>query len=193
MHFPAYHCRPTNCSCQFFAFSLICCPKYWKCVVHCCSHKNSGQRATFSWTISLSFLVSCFMILLFLGMAGSHMLLHWQERMVLKGTKSDAIEGHADLLIRTAWHRSPHGLIRINFSVSRSVAVCVSVHMESCTIYFYFFYFYHIRICIRMNGICPLLKRNMFCNVFFIFFCCKCCSSFLNMVNVKLCMMVVFF
>ena len=42
--------------------------------------------------------VSFSVILQILGMAGSQVLLHWQERMALKGKGSDANEGHIHLL-----------------------------------------------------------------------------------------------
>ena len=75
------------------------------------------------------------------------MFFHRQERTALH------------LLTRTVRHRSLHGPITMNVSVSGPVAVFVPVHIESCTIYFCFlnFYRYRIRICTRNDWNRPLM------------------------------------
>ena len=85
-------------------------------------------------------------------MAGLHRLFHWQERMALKGTRSDENEGHAHWLNCMVQHRLLHDPIKINVHVSGSIALSMSVHMKSCIIYFYCLDFY----CICINGIAPL-------------------------------------
>ena len=71
------------------------------------------------------------------------MVFHRQEKLVGNGT--DENKGHIRPLTRMVRHRSLHVPIKINVSVSGSVAVSMSVHMESRTICFNCLDFYGIR------------------------------------------------
>ena len=132
-----------SCSCWFFPFSLI------------YAFPNIGNGWCITLIIGTLFIESnvfsdhfCELLCFFRHyFAGSHLLFHQQERMVGKGTRSNANERHTHLLTRTVWHRSLHGLIKINVAISWSTAVSVSLHMEPCTIYFNLLDFYYVHNC----------------------------------------------
>ena len=73
-------------------------------------------------------LFSSFIILPNLGMAGPHMPIYQQERMAGKGIRSDANERHAHLLTCAVWHRSLHGPIKINITISGRCHIHVFSH-----------------------------------------------------------------
>ena len=108
-------------------------------------------------TSSMCRYASSFVILLILGI----FFFHRQVRMARKSAKSNGNDGYTRPLTPTVRHRSLHGPIKLNVSVSGTVAVSVSVHIESCTIYFSFLDFYRsrFRILIRTNRMAPLVVR----------------------------------